>query len=332
MLRRLFVLVVLSTACGAPATSESPAPERPAAAASAPAAALTPRLATVELLDAGQEPRAPLQIRVTPGQTESLAVVVKIGVGIDAEFQRADHTATPSIALRATFTARTVDSSGDATYDMVLDELRLHDPAAASPTMKTAYEATLADISPIRGTMTRTDRGVPTALELRAPADLQPRSRIQHEILAGVVADLLPVFPDEPVGVGARWTVRQQIRLNDITVDGEARVELRERDRDRCRLALTLNPSARPQKLDNAILPTSRHELSALAGSGTGAMQIDLTRVAPREAHSSLMLQASNLTESLGMQSTIKTSLSVDVEAHSLDDAGAAATARSSEP
>lgn len=296
-------------ACGAPDAQ----PQQDASPPVPSADAVAPSLATVDLIDAGQQPHTPLRIRVQPGQRQTLELVVQVGTGMDMGLQKFDHALGPALAARATLTVRSVDGAGDLTYDVVLDGMRLVEPDSISPELRGAYEVTLTDLSPIRGTVTRSARGVPKQVDLHPTPEMTLRSRHQFQLLAAAVAESVPILPAEPIGIGARWIVHQQIRENDLTIDQVAHVELLTREGDRCRLVLSLHPTAQPQKLNNTILPMAQLELLGLHGIGTATFDIDLTQVAATSADSSARMYFHSHTEETGMRMSVRGSLSIDV-------------------
>jgi hypothetical protein len=91
-------------------------------------------------------------------------------------------------------------------------------------------------------------------------------------------------LPEEAVGVGARWEIKDRPTANGMTVDQTVTYTLKSRDKDRLVLALDFVQSAKPQKIINAAAPGMEMDLVSLASKGVGSMDYDLARLLPAKA------------------------------------------------
>jgi hypothetical protein len=84
-------------------------------------------------------------------------------------------------------------------------------------------------------------------------------------------------FPEEPVGVGARWEVRQQVVSQGISMEQTTYYTLVSRKGNKAVVSLAIAQAAAPQNLSLPDLPPgSSARLESFSGSGSGSQTINL--------------------------------------------------------
>lgn len=107
------------------------------------------------------------------------------------------------------------------------------------------------------------------------PAGARDQARQIEQTLDQVVAKL----PDVPVGVGARWTTEQTVRLSGMKVFYTFDYEVLEISEERALLHVDYEVTAPPQTL---VTPQGSARLNAMIGEGPIELELDLRAVTGR--------------------------------------------------
>jgi hypothetical protein len=265
--------LVLVAGCSSTDTDTDPAPEQ-AASSNEVTIAVTPTTTTV--VDPGTEPRRVLAFETSDANEQNVdltttsTVSQQISDGAPQDFSSPELTVP--LSASTSDTVPDDDASTGATRSV---ELTIG--AATSPDEGLTDALSASEGSSAR--LATTDSGAITALHI-TPADAAldtARAAIERSLNAAVYRSV--DFPEAEVGVGATWTVDQQV-LSGITLNQRTTVTLRALDGDRATLdvAITQTPESATWNLpDDA--GTLNIETYTFTGSGT--LEIDLTRPLP---------------------------------------------------
>ncbi len=265
--------VALVAGCSSTDADSDPAPDQ-AASSNEVTIAVTPTTTTV--VDPGAEPRRVLAFDTSDSDEQTVdltttsTVSQQIDNGAPQDFSSPDLT----VPLSAS-TSETVPDDDAATGATRSVELTIG--AATSPDEGLTDALAASEGSTAR--LASTDSGAITALHI-TPADAAldtARAAIERSLNAAVYRSV--DFPDAEVGVGAVWTVDQQV-LSGITLNQRSTVTLRALDGDRATLdvAITQTPESSTWNLpDNA----GTLNIATYTFTGSGTLEIDLTRPLP---------------------------------------------------
>ncbi|MBY6366727.1 hypothetical protein HQ604_15580 [Rhodococcus corynebacterioides] len=187
--------LVLVSACGSDDDSASSEDVTPTTSA----VTLPVSASTTTLVDAGAEPRSVLTREVSD-EPQSVTLVTSSSIGQKIDAAESQDFSTPELTMPLEATA---SADGDTTtVSMTLG-------AVTSP------DATLqAALPPTEGStagFTTSATGAVTALTIDPAPEARDIARSAVEqALSQAVYRAVP-FPTEPIGVGARWTVTQQV-------------------------------------------------------------------------------------------------------------------------
>jgi hypothetical protein len=192
------------------------------------AAAPTPAAAQVTLLDPGAEPRQELRYRPTEGTTD--AVTQRNQLTLVQEFggQR-QEVQVPASSVDVDYVVEEVVDGGFTTVGTYGATQVEGDDAAAAETARL-----LEQISGAQLVTEMTDRGAITATRIEGIADTG--NPMFGQLLGSLVdsaASLAFPFPEEAVGVGARWLVETEVEISGLPISARYEVTLAELDGDR---------------------------------------------------------------------------------------------------
>lgn len=151
---------------------------------------------TTTVVDTGDEPRAQLRPMVDPDTTQQVTLRTDHHIEQQINSQAVRDFSPPAVTIPLTA------QSGDDGVELTLGSVTSPDPALAKALLSVDGSRAGLDIS---------DMGAITALRLApkpATSDAA-RAALEQAFYQAVYQSI--AFPDEAVGVGAVWTVRQQV-------------------------------------------------------------------------------------------------------------------------
>lgn len=254
-------VVAFVSACG---SGEDPAPaviaQSTTKETTVPVSAIT-----TSVLDAGAEPRQKVTFRPRPDadQHARLATSSTVYQQIDAQPQQ--DFSTP--ALTTDLTARVPGGQTDPAFSV---DLTLGEMTAPDARLEDALRAGEGS----KAGLTMQPSGAITALRLTPAPDSRDiaRSAIEQAFYQAVYRTV--AFPDAEIGVGAVWTMQQQV-MSGIALNQTTTATLRERDGDRLTVDVSVNQTPNSTVWD---LPGEAGELNVdtYSMAGTGTLVLDL--------------------------------------------------------
>ncbi|MFC9762281.1 hypothetical protein [Rhodococcus jostii] len=258
-------LVALTAGCGGDGDSSE---SNPAGSTSTPAEVTVPISATtVELIQPGEEPREVIQRRPPVGVTQQVQLITDAQVFQQIDDQPAQDFSSPEITLPLTAAVgqSTDDTDGGTTVDLTLGDVTSPDDRLGSALEASAGSGAGFTVDPT---------GAITALRLRPDAEAQDiaRSAIEQAFYQAVYRTV--PFPAEPVGVGAQWTIRQQV-MSGIALDQTTVATLTARDGNRLTVDYTIDQKPKSPVWE---LPGEAGTLNVdqYVMQGAGTMTVDL--------------------------------------------------------
>lgn len=209
--------------------------------------------------DHGAEPRQVLTFRASPGTPQSVVLRTENDVHQQIDGKADQDFSTAPLAIPLDATAR------DGGVDLVLGRIDTPDEELAE------------ELAPAEGSavgLTVAPDGAVTAVQFTPAGDAgdEARSAIEQAFYQAVYHTV--VFPDAEIGVGAVWTVRQQI-TGGVTLDQVTTATLTALDGNRATVALdiTQTPRANVWNLPDG---AGMLDIDYYVMHGTGTMTLDL--------------------------------------------------------
>lgn len=268
----------------------------------------------IKVLDAGAEPREPLRLKLAPGQTQAMVMTMKMAMGMSIGTQKAPSTTIPPMQMTMNLNVKEITPEGDIRTDFVLESIEVLPDPAAMPAVVDAMKTMLGSMSKISGSQVITTRGIGKSATFNMPPDINPQIQQTIDGMQRQINQLAVPFPEEPVGVGARWTVTQHLEQQGMKLDQVATWELVKREGTTITLANSLIQTAEPQPMAAPGLPPGTSiMLEALESKGKGEVQADLTQLSPLKSQVGLEMHMRMLTSAAGINTPTKMDLNLDV-------------------
>jgi hypothetical protein len=234
--------------------------------------------ATVKVLAAGSEPRKQLRYAIPATHKSRMDMTTTISMALNVGGMAVPMD-MPAIKMSIDLAVTSVAANGDITYNMAFTSAAVEGGAAENPTVAQTMQSALAGITSIKGTTTISNRGVTKSskMEIGDPALQQLVGQMTSS-----VENLSMPFPEEAVGAGARWEVRQGTTTGGQTIFQKATYELVSIDGQAVSLKVTTEQTAPPQSANNpALLPGAEMTLDKVTGTGAGTTVIRLDSLVP---------------------------------------------------
>lgn len=269
----------------------------------------------IKVLEAGAEPREPLRLALKPGQTQTMVMTMKMGMAMEIGPQKAPPTSIPPMQMTMNLNVKEITPEGDIRTDFVLESIEVLPDPTAMPVVVDAMKTMLQSMSKISGSQVITPRGIGKSAQFNMPPDINPQIQQTIDGMQRQINQLAVPFPEEPVGVGARWTVTQHLEQQGMRLDQVATWELVKREGTTITLANSLIQSAAPQPMNAPGLPPGTSVmLEALESKGKGDVEADLTQLSPLKSKVGLEMHMRMLTTAVGINTPTKMDLTLDVE------------------
>lgn len=114
-----------------------------------------------------------------------------------------------------------IEEDGTLRFEFKLDDITLANDARMSTGVVAKYEQTFDEVKKLFGTELVTTRGIIKEFGWNVPKNV---SLAAYQILVDtsrVLRQLYPTLPEEPVGIGARWTIEQEQRTTSYRAQHE---------------------------------------------------------------------------------------------------------------
>ncbi|TXG92757.1 hypothetical protein DW322_15690 [Rhodococcus rhodnii] len=219
---------------------------------------------TTRLLDPGAEPHATIEVAPADGTSQRIRMTTESGVHQQIGTQPTQDFSSPELTLDLDARTHTEPTGG---YRV---EMTIADTSSPDETLGRALE----DAAGSGAGLTVAPDGSVTALRLRPAPDSQDiaRSAIEQAFYTAVYRMI--AFPAEPIGVGAQWTIHQNVQ-SGIALDQTTTATLTALDGDVATVEFSVDqtPQSPTWTLpgDGGTLDVDRYVMQ-----GTGTARVDI--------------------------------------------------------
>lgn len=296
--------VSIASALALPSASSAPAPSASAAAAEpagddggasagdaavaeapADAGAAKPPSADahgVKLLEPGAEPREKLRYKFVVDRTDRLEMTTTSSMKMVMGAQAADVPTAPAVRVVAALTVKEVGADGSARRALVLEDVGLMPGPGLSKEQRDQAEKNLSSLEKLTGKDRVDARGFVRAVELDSSKIENPALKQALMSMQQTFDQMGAPFPEEEIGVGAKWQVKTRIDQMGIRLSQTATYELAERSGDKGKIKVKLQQTAPGGNMQLPGLPKGASaKLVSMKGSGKGELRFDLARTIP---------------------------------------------------
>jgi hypothetical protein len=224
-----------------------------------------------KLLEPGAEPRVALRLHPKEGNKQAVSMTLKIASEMMGQTMK-----VPEINMAMDATVKSVSPDGDITYDLVIGDATLGDDNGAMPQVAEAMKTALASCKGMTTSGTVSSRGVAQTATAKAPAGADAQTKQVMDQMKEALSAIMVPLPEEAVGQGAKWEVKEPAKSGGISVDQTLVFELASIEGDTLTVKTTIDQHAGSQKIPNPAMPSAKIDLNKITGAGTGDATWDL--------------------------------------------------------
>jgi hypothetical protein len=238
----------------------------------------------IELVQRGDPPYRKLRRSLRKGNTQRLTVVIKNDVQSRIGDRTSPTTRTPTLTYEITANTRTVDRAGKARLDLRILGLQV-DADQPAPTQLAAQLKGMAEsVRGVQGTMTTDTRGFVEAVQFSPDPRAGSGAEEVAKLLLSSIRKIQSVLPEEAVGPGARWVVRETVVEAGVTAVQATTYELAAIDGSVIDLVGTIEQAAPRQAFRGPGGGESSSEVAAFQAEGRVEAKLDLASPFPTSA------------------------------------------------
>jgi hypothetical protein len=236
--------------------------------------------AIVKLISAGAAPRSALRYAVPADAKEHMDMTLNMSMSMDMGGMSMPAMTVPGMKIGADVAVTSLSPAGDLTYTMGFTGVTVE--AGADPAMAAQMQGMSDFMKTVTGSVTLSNRGVVRTANL----DLGKLANSEFAQILGSTSETLKnvatPFPEEEVGVGARWEVRLALEAAGVKMYQKTEFELVAFDGKTATLKTKTEQTAPPQSISNPAMPSGAAiQLQKMTGAGSGTMVVRLNGLVP---------------------------------------------------
>jgi len=244
--------------------------------------------AVVKVVERGKKPHREVRWRPAAGLQERLDLRVDTESATRLADLRLQAKQIPrSMRFGLTVAANEGSTDGARVFAFVIDRADLVEASGLMPKLRQAREDAAATLRGSEGHYVVDPHGQVQEIAMNLPPDPSIEVWSVAGDLAWALRQLVASFPEDPIGLGARWTMDRRIVQDGIKANEVSTREITDLEGQLVIVNTHLQQKASPQTFRS---PGSSIdlELAELDARGTGKLAWDLTRLIPRSAQVTL--------------------------------------------
>lgn len=272
----------------------------------------------IKLLEAGAEPRQTLRLHAKAMEIQRAKITSQITMTVPVPGQESKPIQLPEIVITANIITKNSTPDGDTAYEVVIQDFN---PVAKSPESQAIADAMKTSLAALKGLTVKslvTDRYFNKKVEVQIPPNTDPQTRSSMEQMKDSFANTRFILPEDAIGVGAKWEIKQKVKKQGMSVDETTQHEIVSMEGDTLVVKSSTTMSAANQKIPNPLLPTLKADLTKMTGTETQTATINLGKILPANATADerselgLSMAAGNQKQNLTMKSEVHSTLETE--------------------
>lgn len=271
------------------------------------------------IVDAGAEPRTTLRYSPKVGQAQMVTMSVNQTIRQTIDGEPEPEEPSPPMQMSMRFQVRQVLADGN--FDVVCDRLNveLHEIEGMDRAEYAAARMVARRMNGRSMALVVDPRGHVCSATLYNRDGSENKDAAELASVRSTLDQVCALLPHEPVGMGARWTVRSIDPEDGFTSVDVTEYRLVAVNGPRVTLDVVVTSSAEPQPMDIPELGDHKMMLESMKGGGNGRIEIHLDQLAPVIAeiaiHVDMELSMEIFGEAWNIDQTVSVTISCSSEA-----------------
>ena len=239
----------------------------------------------VELVEQGAAPQEVIRFRPDKGSSGTVVMDMKIEQSMEVGGNQLPAAKLPGQRFTIAYNVSDVSPSGDIEFEYEYTKVEIvDDPDNPSPIAAQIGQMS-KPLEGAKGTAVVTSRGLTKSADLEVPPGVSPQLRALLDGMKQSMERLCLPMPEEPIGVGGKWTVSQDIAANGVSLQQTSTCELAGTDDDRYTIDIDITQKANEQQINAPGLPPgAKVTLQSLTSQGAGQLIITSASVFPEQS------------------------------------------------
>jgi hypothetical protein len=221
----------------------------------------------ITLLSTGAAPRAALRYKVPAGTKARTEMSTAMGMTMEMAGMALPEMKLPTMKMVVDISVDAVAPNGDMTFTSGVSSMTF-DATGVDPTIAAGMAGMNTDLSSVKTSGTMSNRGI-TNQKLELDKITDPALKQMMDTAGTALQSISFPLPEEPVGIGAKWEIRQRMAASGVETMAKQTVEVIAIQGSKVTLKVTVDQTAPPQQMKNPALPAEA-EVSLLKFTGTG--------------------------------------------------------------
>jgi hypothetical protein len=274
----------------------------------------------VLLLEAGDEPRTQLRYMVQDGSVTTSTMELTTSSMTTTTSAGAEVTKTPGLRFVVSSGPAIKLESGDARFDVRIVKAEAIIPPGADPEVESDFNRSAALLKDVGGWIEVDDRGIVQRSELNQSAqNANVPKRLLMTIVHARTSLARVILPAEPVGVGASWEARKELKVYGFEMQQVDKYTLTDKVGDEVKLNVEIVQTAPKQTL-TFVEEGVEYALQSLSMSAEGNVILNLNALEGRsriagQSGEVLTVKTVESTEEIERNSAFQLSMEVRYEA-----------------
>jgi hypothetical protein len=233
----------------------------------------------VKLLEPGAEPREVYRLRAQPLALQKITQIAKINLSLSLPETPGEPMKVPPVSVKSVVIPKRIAAEGDVDFEILIEAVEVVAEPGVAAVMLDTLKQSVAGLKGLVLAGTMTDRYIIKKLEARIPPGTDAQTREGMVEMKRAFMSSAYVLPEEAIGVGAQWEVKEKTKQQGMTIDQTTRIEVVAVENGALRLNIATTQSAANQKIANPIMPALKVDLTKMTGTGTGTATVELAKL-----------------------------------------------------
>lgn len=244
----------------------------------------------IKLLNAGTEPKQRLQFTPVVGK-QTLTMTTNMTMEMFCGGQASPKFPIPATKVTIDTEVTKVDTNGDIHLQWAYTDADIVAASTYPPLLSAAMRAEIAKLVGLKGSAIVNKQGKTKEVNLSLPSGSSATTKQVYEQIFNSLKQISSPFPEEAVGVGAKWSVAtNSLKVNGMTLNQIATYEIANIQDNVITLNVSLEQHADPQNFNPPGLPAGASvKLKSLNSQGNGTLTLKLDQIMPIHSNLSIL-------------------------------------------
>ena len=252
----------------------------------------------IRIISTGSGPKRTLRFDVKTGQQQAMTMRLRMRMAARADGRTIpSQSVSESIGMEATIMH--VSPNGDITANITVTDAGV----------------LAEELNGFSGSMTMSNRGVVKRVNFAPDGGTDPTAQQFLQQFEQSMKHAAPPFPEQPVGVGAKWEHHSSLEVMGISVEQVATMEVLAIKGDRIKLRVSVEQEADGDDVEFPGLPPGAEiSLDRLQSRGTGEMLVDLKSLVPVKSSMKMTITMEMAAKFQGKEHSMEATMNMDMD------------------